>query len=334
MKVIILAGGKGSRLWPISDKSLPKQFLNFGSEKSLVQKTIERFLRICPPSDLFIATQKEYEENLKKQIEEIEPLLSKNLILEPALKNTAPALLYSFAYLSAQGILDPDELVIVTPSDHLIDDEERFAEQLLELKGITLFGALPTRPETGYGYIEVENDRVKSFIEKPSLEKADLFFKSGKFLWNVGIVALSYSQFKNLIAKHCKPLAPYLNIDFKALSSSFLELPSISIDVAVLERAEDLKIVELKCHWSDVGCWDSIYEALAKDSNENAKIGNIVDINTKSSLIISGKRLISTVDIEDLIIVETEEVLLLAKKGSSQKIKQIEELLKRRDAKE
>jgi len=341
MKIIILAGGSGERLWPISDKNLPKQFLKFIDHESLFQKTVLRFENFKYLDETIIVINKNFDEITKKQLKEIN-FDKKNLILiEPEQKNTAGAILYSLKYLKEKKALDENEKILVLPSDHLIFPKEKFLSYLeylndKTLNDIVIFGVRPHKIETGYGYIKLAEKKdenlykIDSFIEKPSFEKARKFFISEKYLWNAGIFLFTAKVFERELKKHSQDLYKYYQYPFDEFIKKFSDIPNISIDYALLEKTINVLVNLLDLSWSDVGSWDSIYDIMEKDKNLNVTKGNVLTLNTKNSLIFAKKKLISTIGLENILIVETENAIFLAKKGESQKIKNLIEKLKKK----
>jgi len=339
MKIILLAGGSGNRLWPLSRPSFAKQFLKFGGEESLLQKTVQRFLKKYPSEDLVILTQKEMIDQVKKEVIEIDPGLASRVIAEPSRRNTAPAILFALKWLDERQELG--ETFLVAPCDHLIAPEELFLEKVAEAQNESLqnshiaFGVYPNHPHTGYGYIECEPgkaiSKAFSFLEKPSLPKAKQLLRQGNCLWNCGIFLFHTEQFFADISEH----QPEMDLAFQTdLKSGYNTLPSLSIDYALVEHTRHLKVVSLHLSWSDVGSWDSVYEMLDKDEVGNATIGNGVHLHTKNSLFMGTKRLIASADVEDLLVIDSEDALLITKRGSSQKVKQLVTKLQETGAKQ
>jgi mannose-1-phosphate guanylyltransferase / mannose-6-phosphate isomerase len=338
MKIIILAGGSGTRLWPISRGSFPKQFLKLGDELSLLQKTVKRFWAAFDLKDLLILTNQECYHLVKSQVALLDSGFEKRILVEPARKNTAPAIAYALKYLQESEQVSSSEVVLISPSDHLISPESTFLETLpkadtLAQKGsLVTFGVRPNKPETGYGYIEFEGDKAVRFIEKPTAEKAEEYLAAGNYLWNSGMFAFSISTFWQELKQHAPIIFEYMQKPLAQIE--FSHMPDISIDYAIMEASKNLAVIPLNLTWSDIGSWDSVFEFMEKDENQNVKIGNIYDVDTKNSLIYGGKRLISTMGLEDVIIIETEDALFLGKKGNSQNVKKIVEELKRQGKKE
>lgn len=346
MKVVILAGGSGTRLWPFSRNSFPKQFLHFGDGQSLLQKTVGRFIQTVSPRDILIVTNQNYLHLVKSQLISLDPRLGGQILVEPERKNTAPAIYLAVKYFQEIGQIDPDDCFLVSSSDHIIAPEETFLEAVLLAEEIArqgchvIFGIRPHKPETGYGYIQVKPDRekpfweVEKFVEKPDYALAQEYLLSGSYLWNSGIFLFQTRFFLQEMQRLCPQIAELGADTFQDTISRFSEMPDISIDYALMEKTQSTFVIPLEVTWSDVGSWDSVYDVLEKDENQNAKVGNILDIDTKNCLIMGGKRLISTIGLEDLLVIETEDALLIGKKGESQRVKSLVEELKKRNAKE
>jgi len=330
MTNIILCGGSGTRLWPISRTLMPKQFVKLFDEKSLFQLTVQRNSEVC--NSQFIVSNAEQYFLSVDQLEELKKENNKYL-LEPVGRNTAPAI--ALACME----LDSEELVLVTPSDHLIKDEEEYSKVLEKAKELALednlvtFGITPTFAETGFGYIESENEYdVKAFHEKPDFETATSYLKAGNYYWNSGMFMFKAGVFLEELKKYSPEI---FDTSKDALTNSskdditrikhddMMKIPEDSIDYAVMEKSSKVKVVPSNINWSDVGSFDSLYEELPKDEDGNTLNENHVSIDSKNNLIYGKQRKIATVDIEDCIIVDTGDALLISKKGSSQKVKKV-----------
>ncbi len=338
MKVLILAGGRGLRLWPLSREALPKQFATLPIQNdsfSLFQKTVKRFLSFIPQEDIWVVTSRDYETLVKQQMQAIDPLLTSQLILEPEQKNTAPAIALALKFLEKKSI-NSQETILVTPSDHLMAegllDSLVLAEKLVHEGKFVLFGIKPYKPDVGYGYIKMTSSTssdVEAFVEKPSLDKAQEFLNEGSYLWNCGLFVFKSQTFWKELQKCCPSMAFVATSSYEEILQNFSSLPNLSIDYAVIEKTQYLAAIPLNLFWSDIGSWDSIFDMNQKDHNSNVKIGNILDIDTKNCLIIGGKKLISTIGLEDLVIVETDEAIFIGKRGETQKVKLILQELKK-----
>ena len=343
MKTVILAGGSGTRLFPLSRKNFPKQFLKI-KDKSLFQSTVERNLKNVPQQNIVIITNNNYQFLVKNQLKEIGLEGIKNIILEPVGRNTAPAIALAVKYLLEKLNAHKDEILFVSPSDHVINPPEKFSEYVKKAESIAkkgyivTFGIRPNRPETGYGYIESEKElekgiySVKKFHEKPDLNTAKEYILQGNFYWNSGMFMFSIEAIIGELKKYAPDIYEAMEkTSYEEFVMNFSELPDVSIDYAVMEKTDKASVIPLDIMWSDVGSWDSVYEVLDKDKNWNAKKGKVIDINTKNSLLFGEKRVISTIGIEDLIVVDTDDVLLIAKKGEGQKVRELVKKFKEDD---
>jgi mannose-1-phosphate guanylyltransferase/mannose-6-phosphate isomerase len=341
MHVLILAGGGGTRLWPLSRQDFPKQFLRFEGQQSLLQKTVSRFLNSSLTETLAISTNAQYEFLVRQQLEKIDPEKRACIIIEPGRKNTGPAIAFAIRYLEEAGRISKSSSLLVLPSDHLIEPETVFIRHLESVERLSqqnhwvIFGIRPTRAESGFGYIQIGPQfdlftyQVKRFVEKPAPQLAKHYLASGDYYWNAGMFAFSMDHFWRELSLYAPEIERGMKGTLAEIAAQFDQLPNISFDYAILEKTRKALVCPLPVSWSDVGCWDSVYETLAKDQNQNVKIGHVLALDTKNSLIIGGKRLISTVGLEDMLIVETDDATFITKKGESQKVKQIvQELIK------
>ncbi len=338
MTNIILCGGNGTRLWPISRTLMPKQFVKLFDDSSLFQLTIKRNQNFC--NEQFIVSNVEQYFLAKDQLEEIKIKNSK-FLLEPFGKNTAPAIaLACFA-------LKPDQIVLVTPSDHIIKDENAYNQVLLKAKKLAqedflvTFGIKPTYAETGFGYIKANGEDVIAFFEKPDLKIAKEYLKSGNFYWNSGMFCFKVSVFLDELKKHSPDIYKTSKIAFENATKDpiyrisyqdMANIPEDSIDYAVMEKSKKVKVVASDIGWSDLGSFDALAKEFETDKYGNTKNQNHIAINSKNNFIYSKDKLIATVDINDLIVVDTPDALLITKKGNSQKIKDIVKELKGRDS--
>lgn len=341
MYAIILAGGSGSRLWPLSRELYPKQLLNLNSDKSLLQSTYKR-LTHCT-SKIVSITNTKHASNVRMQLSE----LTENPVVlsEPVAKNTAPAIVLATKYIMQKSNSDP--VIIVVPSDHLIEDNEKFlstvkkGEKLAEQGYIVTFGIEPDYPETGYGYINTcdkleEGYKVKEFVEKPNLETAKKYLHAGTYFWNSGIFMFKASTMFQETMKHAPEIAKLTEeFDFKIKNEipfiNFDKMPSISIDYAIMEKSDKIALVKLESDWNDLGSWQSIYDVSEKDTDGNVFVGHVLDDNSKNSFVYSSSKLVATIGLEDTIIVETEDAILACKKDQTQNVKHIYETLKKQN---
>ena len=340
--VAIMAGGIGSRFWPISRSNYPKQFLDIlNTGRTLIQSTYDRFASFIPPENIFVVTSNEYVNIVKKQLPQL-PL--QNILGEPSRKNTAPCIAYiSFKLLEK----DPQASLIVAPSDHLILDNIAFKKVCLEALAfvnkhnafITL-GIKPTHPNTGYGYIQYEQYavsdnvyKVKTFTEKPNLELARTFVSSGEFLWNAGIFVW---QVKNVISAFEKFLPEMYDVfaaekskfntpeEDKAINEIYPQCTNISIDFGIMEKADNVYLIPSSFGWSDLGTWNSAYDNLEKDYLGNAVAGdNVIVFDAHRNMVHNQTdKLVVIQGMEDYIVVDTDDVLLICRKDREQEIKE------------
>lgn len=342
MTNIILCGGNGTRLWPISRTLMPKQFVKLFSDKSLFQLTVERNSKVCN-SQLIVSNTEQYFLALN-QISDMSEIFNQmqnnkvKYLLEPIGRNTAPAI--ALACMA----LDKDEIALVTPSDHLIKNETEYkkviqrAKKLADENYLVTFGIKPTFAESGFGYIEVINDEdVKAFHEKPDFFTATKYLEAGNYYWNSGMFCFKAGVFLEEL-QNCSPeiyeksLEAFNNSNkeniIRIKHDDMANIPENSIDYAVMEKSAKVKVVPSNIDWSDVGSFDALFDELPKDENNNTQNSNHICIDSKNNLIYGNERTIATVDIEDCIIVDTGDALLISKKGSSQKVKKVVEKLK------
>ncbi|WP_457752012.1 mannose-1-phosphate guanylyltransferase/mannose-6-phosphate isomerase [Thermococcus sp.] len=339
MKTLILAGGKGTRLWPLSRELMPKQFIKLFDDRSLFQRTVERALLFSKPSEIFVVTNEAYRFRVLDALRELGiEIPEENILLEPIAKNTLPAILWATLKIEEDF---GDSVVAVLPSDHVIDANEAYqgafenAEELAKTHLVT-FGIKPTRPHTGYGYIKPSERigafgyRVAEFKEKPDLETAKRYVENG-YYWNSGMFAFSTSVFIEEVRRH----APEVWEAFEEggdIEEVYRRVPEISIDYGVMEKTDKAAVVPLNTFWSDLGSFDAIYEVLEKDEDGNAvKVSGhqaeYINLSSRRNLVMT-KRLTATIGVEDMIIVDTDDALLIAHRGEAQKVKEVFKILK------
>jgi mannose-1-phosphate guanylyltransferase len=335
-----MAGGIGSRFWPFSRNQRPKQFLDFfGTGKSLLQLTFDRFRQIVPVENILIVTNSIYKELIIEQLPEIKP---SQILLEPNRRNTAPCIAYAMNRIKA---IEKNANIIVAPSDHLILKENEFLEiikqgiEFIESNDSLLtLGIKPSRPETGYGYIQIEDinkniSKVKTFTEKPNIELAKVFYDSGEFVWNSGIflwnlktIDAAFSDLLPAVATKFNSGAAYFNTEKEQefIDTLYPSCPNISIDYGILEKAENVSVLSAEFGWSDLGTWGSLYDISDKDDNKNVTLkcesifyqsnGNIVALPENKLAIIH--------DLEGYIVAESDNVLMICKLKDEQNIRQ------------
>lgn len=346
MKIIILAGGGGTRLFPLSRDCYPKQFLHVIRDKSLLAQTIERFLGLVEANDIIIVTNERYIFHVQSELKTINAQEA-HIITEPMGKNTAPAIALAQSYCQDVLQCDDDEILFVSPSDHLIKPIEDFQDLIRNAQdvakdNIVTLGIKPTKPEIGYGYIEAEKNNnlakeVISFKEKPDLATAKEYIASGNYYWNGGMFMFSIVTMQAELTKYMPSIIDITQNGYQYAVDNFVNMPDISIDYAVAEKSQKMMMIPMEnIYWNDIGSFDAIAEVLS-DKDKNVFKGDILAENCTDTMIIGDTRLIAGIDLENLMIIDTPDALLVAKKGESQKVKNIVNKLKqakRKEAKE
>ncbi len=338
--VVIMAGGIGSRFWPMSRSNYPKQFHDIlGTGKSLLQQTAHRFRNICPETNIFVVTNRDYYSLVKQQL----PFLSdEQILLEPVGRNTAPCVAYSCFKIYNR---DPEANIVVAPSDHVILDEPKFEATIFKALALTkgndillTLGITPSRPDTGYGYIqylEGESDakKVKTFTEKPNLELAKTFLESGDFVWNSGLFIWSGRAILSEMEKHMLETWEIFEEghshydtakEREFINTAYTQCKSISIDYGVMEKSDRVYTLLSEFGWSDLGTWKSLYDLSDKDADGNVVNANTLLYDTKDCIIKStgGKdKLIVVQGLEDYIVAESQDVIMVCRKDDEQKVR-------------
>lgn len=342
---VIMAGGIGSRFWPLSKSNMPKQFLDIlGSGRTFIQQTYDRFKSICPDENFYVVTSIDYKDLVLKQLPE---LREDQILLEPLRRNTAPCIAYACYKIQT---INPDAKIIVAPSDHHIQKEDVFLEQVkkglefVEINDALLtLGITPSRPETGYGYIQIESKdsvdeienlhKVKTFTEKPDLELANIFLESGEFFWNSGIFIWSLPSILKAFETHLGSVSELFSKGSKLygtadeipfLNKTYSECQNVSIDYGIMEKASNVYVLCSDFGWSDLGTWGSLYESRNKDIQGNVVSGNNVMIYNSTNCIVNmpNEKLVVLQGLDDYIVVESEGTLLVCKKEDEQQIRQ------------
>ncbi|MBK6266998.1 mannose-1-phosphate guanylyltransferase [Marivirga sp. S37H4] len=338
--VVIMAGGTGTRLWPVSTSQKPKQFHDLlGVGKSLLQMTYDRFATHFRKENIFIVTNKDYEGLVQEQIPDIG---EDQLLLEPNKRNTAPCIAYAAYKIASRN---PDAIMVVAPADHLILKEEVFHQAISiavdsasKQDQLITLGMHPNRPETGYGYIQYIPDsaalkKVKTFTEKPELELAEKFIESGDFVWNAGIFIWSVKSIIASFEKFLPDLAeifsdgdePYYSANEKLfINKAYTQCMNISIDFAIMEKAENVYVLLMDIGWSDLGNWDSLHEIREKDIDNNVKPDNVLCFNATDNIVtLDQSKLVVIHGLQNYLVSEQNGVILICKKNAEKEIKEM-----------
>jgi mannose-1-phosphate guanylyltransferase len=343
MIALIMAGGIGTRFWPLSRESKPKQYLKIASERTMIQMTVDRLLGKIAIEDIYIVTGKS---QVKLVAENLSELPEENIIVEPFGMNTAPCIALSAEFLSQKYAAD--EVMIVLAADHLIKDTAEFhrtlnvAENAAKDDNLVTFGIKPDYPATGYGYVEAGekiNDElfyVKQFKEKPNLETAETFVKAGNFYWNSGMFAWKLKTILEAYQTYLpKASALLIKISekwkiagYKAnIDDEFVQMPKLPVDIGIMEQADKRVVIPVDYGWSDVGGWKALYDISEKDENGNILKCENTNIDGTNNLVISNKH-IALIGVDDLIVVETEDAILISRKDRSEEVKNVINALK------
>ncbi len=342
---LIMAGGKGTRFWPLSTEDKPKQFLNLVGDSTMIQMTVNRIIPIIPIERIFICTCEKYIDLVKEQLPE---LPERNIIIEPEGMNTAPCITLSALVIKRYY---KDATMVVLPADHLIANENEFREivkdsnEFLELnkQAIVTLGMSPSRPETGYGYIKFGNDinsingrdfvKVEAFVEKPNREKAEEYLKEKTYLWNGGMFMWKISTILEQLKEYASSTYEVLhNIEHVSeenlqdlINEQYMKTEAISIDYAVLEKSEDIYVVPSNIKWDDIGSWNAIERYREKDSSSNISMGDSISFDSKNNIIISAEKKIIINEVSDIFVIETEDNIIVGRKDNIDKLKEIKE---------
>ena len=341
---VIMAGGVGSRFWPMSRSNNPKQFLDIlGTGKTLLQQTYDRFLQLCPKENILIVTNADYQ---KLVVEQIPGILAENILLEPSRKNTAPCVAYASYKIAKKN---PNAITVVAPSDHLILNDQAFVDAInscykkaASMDCLMTLGITPTRPDTGYGYIQFKDSeikeedekikKVKTFTEKPDLEMAKSLLQSGDFLWNSGIFIWSVKSIIKAFEEHSPeisgsftegPDSYYSPDEAEYIKRVYVNCKSISIDYAVMEKASNVYVRISDFGWSDLGTWGSLYGHIHQDENKNAIVGKHVMVYDSKNCVVNvpKDKVVVLQGLDGYIVVESENILLVCRKEDEQQIR-------------
>ncbi|HLF17954.1 MAG TPA: sugar phosphate nucleotidyltransferase [Candidatus Omnitrophota bacterium] len=334
---VILAGGAGTRFWPVSRKKNPKQFLEVMGGRTLLDLTLLRLKPLIASDHVFIVTNVRYEQATKRLLKKFK-VPHKNILLEPQGKNTAPAVCWAASRIHT---IDPQAVIAVLPSDHLILNAAAFIRALKKAAGmarkgfLVTFGIAPTRPETGYGYLKTATRRqivfVDKFTEKPTLAKAKNFVMNKNYYWNSGMFVWKTSVILKAFKKYLPKVYSVLGNDpaYSQLLKRWQQLPGISVDYGILEKADGVVAVVAKdLGWSDVGSWESLMETMRKDRQGNVFFGDVINIGSQRTLVYAKDRPIATIGLDHCVIVDTPDALLVCRSDQSQKVKDVVEVLK------
>lgn len=343
---LILAGGSGSRLWPMSRELYPKQLLKLNSKNSLFQNTFLRLQKLTSANNIITITNTKHQADIRIQLGELNNAPA-NIFSEPLSKNTAPAIAMGVDYAMKNN---PEAIFLVMPSDHLIADDEKFAStvkkgyELAKAGHIVTFGINPTCPDTGYGYIKAQNSlcdyafKVDEFKEKPDEETAKKYVASKIYYWNSGIFMFKGSVILEELEKHCPkiteilPEAEYSDKNPSVSYDTYEKMPSISIDYAVMEKSDKIALVPLESDWNDLGSWQSIYDISNKDNSNNVISGNVINVDSSNSLLYSSSKCLATIGLDNIVLIETEDAILACDKNKTQDVKKVFDELKKRQS--
>ncbi|MCF7808035.1 MAG: NTP transferase domain-containing protein [Candidatus Marinimicrobia bacterium] len=338
---VIMAGGVGKRFWPRSRRATPKQLLNIAGDESMLRMTVDRLKQITASEQILIVTNSDQEEGIRREIPEIPEA---NIIIEPEGKNTAPAIGLAAVIVQSR---DPDGVMGVFPADHHIGDLTAFKTYIeqgisvaRDMMGLVTFGVIPTRPATGYGYIQyherAKDDEpvfaVKAFAEKPDYQTARMFLKSGDFLWNSGMFVWHVDTIMKSFQDHLPELWDSLEnikgaigkpVWNSVLTVEWATLRSISIDYGIMEKAQNVYVVKVDFNWNDVGSWDAVHEMHDKDENGNVSQGDVIYHGANNNLVSAQGKIVALVGVNDLVVIDTDDALLIIHRGETERIKEV-----------
>lgn len=355
---VIMAGGSGTRFWPLSRQLFPKQLLKIMGDETLIQQTMRRVVTGAPPERVMISTNPAHAESIRVQLSGWKDALKDNFVLEPEGRNTAPAIGLVALELVRR---DSDAIMLVVPADHIVKGQKAFdaavalAAELAQQGLLVTFGITPIRPETGYGYIKPDGKRVLGkrgslkgyrvgrFVEKPDAVKAAQYLKAGDYYWNSGMFVWRAATILDEIRRHQPSLARGLDhvgrlmeqkAPRSAIDEEYRRLPSISIDNGVMEKSDKAAMVPVAFKWSDVGSWGSLDEVASKDKAGNVVEGRVVDIGSQRSVVYGDRRVVATIGLTDMVVVDTPDATLVCPKSRAQDVKRIVDILKQQGAPE
>lgn len=351
---VVLSGGSGTRLWPVSREAYPKPFLRLANGPSLLHRVLKRCAPLAEDA-VFVITNETYGFKTREESAGVTDLHGRTVfqLLEPSGRNTAPAVCLAALAASERG---DDPTMLVLPADHLIPDELAFqnacreAERIAQTGRLVLFGIQPTSPETGFGYVELGDElegggnAVQRFVEKPDAQRATEFLAAGNFVWNSGMFCFKASTILDAMGEHAPDVleaatqvwsnakrSGAASEEIKFDADEFADLPDISIDYAVMEKASNIALLRASFHWSDIGSWQAVADQMPADTDGNTSVGDTVLIDSKNTHVQTDGRLVAAVGVEDLLIVDTPDALLVGKKSASQEVKAVVAKLKEQD---
>ncbi|MFQ6092394.1 MAG: mannose-1-phosphate guanylyltransferase [bacterium] len=349
MYAVLMAGGRGTRFWPKSREKRPKQLLKIVGDETMIQATVARVRPLVPVEDIYLVVGQGIEDEVRRQVPEV-PV--ENILVEPCPKNTAPCIGLAAVHIQRR---DPGGIMAVLPADHIVADAERFrrvleAAEKIAARGprLVTLGIVPTRPETGYGHIrkgergeDVDGQptfRVRTFVEKPDLERAKRYTESGEYLWNSGMFVWSVSTILESIRQYMPDLHRGLMEIATSLGSGqepdvtekvYRSLQAVSIDYGVMEKAQEVVVIPSDFGWNDLGSWAALWEVSPQDVDGNAIFGRLVGIEVRDSIVVAPEKLVAAIGIEKMIVIDTPEALLLCPKDRAQEVKKIVEQLRK-----
>jgi mannose-1-phosphate guanylyltransferase / mannose-6-phosphate isomerase len=355
---VIMAGGSGTRFWPLSRQLFPKQLLRIIGDETLIQQTMRRVVSGASPDRVMISTNPGQAESIRVQLSEWKDALKDNFVLEPEGRNTAPAIALVALELARR---DPNAVMLVVPADHVVKGQREFdaavslAANLANEGLLVTFGIKPIRPETGYGYIKpdrktllakqgtLKGHPVNRFVEKPNAAKAAQYLKAGDYYWNAGMFVWRAATILEEIRRHQPALSRGIDkigqlieqgASRTAIDEEYRKLPSVSIDTGVMEQSTKAAVVPVTFRWSDVGSWGSLDEVAAKDKSGNVVGGRVVDIDSQRSIIYGDRRMVATIGLTDMVVVDTPDATLVCPKSRAQDVKKVVEILRKQGAPE
>lgn len=355
---VIMAGGSGTRFWPLSRHLFPKQLLRIGGDYTLIQQTMRRILGCAPASNVFISTNAAQADLIRAQLSDWKEELEHGFLLEPEGRNTAPAIALAALEVLAR---DPNGLMLVVPADHVVTGQRDFeaavqlASQLATEGYLVTFGIKPIRPETGYGYMKPRNTvllrkhgalrgyPVQKFVEKPNVAKATQYLKAGHYFWNSGMFIWRAATILEEIGIHQPAILAAMEqiralkekgSSQQAIDDVYRQIKPVSIDTGVMERSSKAAVVPVRFKWSDVGSWGSLDEVAEKNRAGNVMTGRVIDLDSKQSIVYADRRVVATIGLQDMVVVDTPDATLVCPKARAQDVKTIVEILKRQQAPE